>query len=107
MALSKTRCHSSNAPDEPEEYTHLSHVHLLSSDRDEFYPRTTGLAIGQARLPGSIALDIVSDLIRVFDCVDVMANLSSHFGLTPLTELALRSTPGVAGPKTGAERLLG
>jgi hypothetical protein len=54
-----------------------------------------------------IGLDIVSDLIRVFDCVDVMAKMSSRFGLPPVTEPAVRSTPGDAGPKTGAERLLG
>jgi len=39
--------------------------------------------MGPARLPGLIGLDIVSDLIRVFDCVDVMAKMSSRFGLTP------------------------
>jgi phage terminase small subunit len=41
------------------------------------------------------------------DCVDVMAKMSSRFGLTPGGRAALKVEANETGPKTGAERLLG
>jgi hypothetical protein len=50
----------------------------------------------------------VSDLIRVFDCVDVMAKMSSRFGLTPgdraglkVNTVQLRSRMVISGLQAG------